>query len=137
VKLAIAITTTLGLGASAGAEVYMPECGDPGVGVYDVAWHEGGFVFYAGGRYDDGETLLVVDDCPRQRRLTMQIFDKDNIDRPKGSALFDAVDAAVRSKQRYTMGQIEAIARAAGARTTRGAAAYVSCACEKYGAESP
>ena len=136
-KQALAIIATLGLAGSAGAEVYMPECSDPGVGVYDVAWHQGGFVFYGGGQYDEGETMLVVDDCPRQLRLTMQIFEKGDIDRPKGGALFEAVDAAVRSKQRYTMGQIEAIARAAGARTKRGAATYVSCACEKYGAVSP
>lgn len=115
----------------------MPECSDPDIGFYDVVWHQGGFVFYGGGRYDDGETLLVIDDCPRQRRLTMQVFDKGDIDGPKGSALFDAVDAAVRSKQRYTLGQIQAIAKAAGARTTLGKAASVSCACEKYGAVAP
>lgn len=111
----------------------MPECSDPDVGVYDVAWHRDGFVFYGGGRYDDGETLLVLEDCKGQRRLTMRIVEKDSFDRPEGSALFDAVDKAVRSKQRYTMRQIEAIGKAAGARTRLGAADSVSCACAKYG----
>jgi hypothetical protein len=115
----------------------MPECSDPGVGVYDVAWHGGGYVFFAGGRYDDGETLLVLDDCAKQRRLTMQVFDDVNTDRPKGAALFDTVDRAVRSKQAYTMRQIEAIARKAGAKTVLGAASFRSCGCEKYGAAKP
>ncbi len=63
----------------------------------------------------------------------MQVVDKDAVEKPKGSALFDAVEKAVRSKQRYTMGQIEAIGTAAGARTKLGAAGFVSCACERYG----
>ena len=123
----------MGLCGPVGAEVYMPECSDAGVGVYDVAWHGGGFVFYAAGRYDDGETLLFVEDCPGQRRLTMRIVEAGDLDRPRGGALFDAVDRAVRSKQGYTMGQIQAIGRDAGARTKLGAADDVSCACRLYG----
>jgi hypothetical protein len=137
VRQAAAIIALLASAMSAGAEVYMPECGDPGVGVYDVAWHGGGYVFFAGGQYDAGETLLVLDDCPKQRRLTMQIFDDDKIDKPRGGALFDAVDKAVRSQQSYTMRQIEAIARKAGAKTVFGPASFTSCACEKYGAVGP
>ena len=129
----VALIAAVGLAGQAGAEVYMPECSDAGVGVYDVAWHGGGFVFYAGGSYDDGETLVVVEDCPGQRRLTMRIVEAGDLDRPKGGALFDAVDRAVRSKQGYTMGQIQAIGRDAGARTKLGAAADVSCACRLYG----
>lgn len=135
-RQALAITSALALAAPAGAEdVYMPECGDPDIGLYDVAWHQGGFVFYGAGRHDAGETLLVIEDCPRQRRLTMQVFDKGNTS--KGAALFDTVDAAVRSKRRYTMGQIQAIAREAGAKTKLGQATSVSCACFKYGAVAP
>lgn len=131
-KLA-ALIAALGLAGQAGAEVYMPECSDADVGVYDVAWHADGFVFYGGGSYDDGETLLVLEDCPRQRRLTMRIVETDDVDRPKGARLFETVERAVRSPQGYTMGQIEAMARQAGARTKLGAATQVSCACRKYG----
>lgn len=129
-----ALIAALVLAGQAGAEsVYMPECGDADVGLYDVTWHADGFVFYGGGRYDDGETLLVLEDCPRQRRLTMRIVEKGDIDRPKGEKLFETVEKAVTSRQAYTMGQIEAMARQAGASTKLGAATHVSCACEKYG----
>jgi hypothetical protein len=63
----------------------------------------------------------------------MSVIDSDIHEKPKGGALFDAVDKAVRSKQAYTMGQIAGIAREAGAKVTQGPAAYVSCACERYG----
>ncbi len=128
-----ALIVALGLAGQAGAEVYMPECSDADVGVYDVTWHADGFVFYGGGRYDAGETLLVLEDCPRAQRLTMQIVETDDIDRPKGAKLFETVEKAVMSRQAYSMGQIEAMARQAGARTKQGAATDVSCACRKYG----
>jgi hypothetical protein len=130
-----ALIAALGLAGQAGAEVYMPECSDPGVGVYDVAWHQGGFVFYASGLYDAGETLLILEDCSAQQRLTMRIVDTDIVDKPKGGALFDVVEKAVQSKQRYTMGQIAGIARETGAKVNQRKASDVSCACKTYGGQ--
>jgi hypothetical protein len=111
----------------------MPECSDAGVGVYDVAWHGGGFVFYAGAAMTTARPAGLSRIAPGQRRLTMRIVEAGDLDRPRGGALFDAVDRAVRSKQGYTMGQIQAIGRDAGARTKLGAADDVSCACRLYG----
>jgi len=103
-----------------------------GVHEYDVHWHGGGFVFYV--TWHEGAGLFL-DDCKGQRRLVMRSAEGDG---PYATyeaqrALMDVVLASLESKQRYTMGQISAVAREAGAKTKMGKADYVSCGCDLYG----
>jgi hypothetical protein len=118
----------------------LPECtpdGDEraaGIGDYSVQWHGAGFALYPAW---DEDYRLILDDCKGQRRLVMQSVRKDdpNDNAMAQMAMSDAVLAALESNQRYTMGQIQAIARQAGAKTRMGKAEYVSCACDRYGDE--
>ena len=103
-----------------------------GVSEYDVRWSGNGFVLYS--VFGD-EFWLILDDCAGQRRLKMVVAKKDTIraDLAARDRLWDAVDAALESRQQYTMGQIQAIGRDAGAKTRLVKADYVSCGCERYG----
>jgi hypothetical protein len=137
---ALAMMGILGTGQAL-ALTPIPECTpvgaerDAGVGEYTVAWHGGGFVLYASW---DAQYRLFLDDCKGQRRLEMQSAKKtDPTDNAMAQdALYSAVSAALESKQRYTMRQIQAIAREAGAKTRMGKADYVSCGCDRYGGEN-
>jgi hypothetical protein len=105
-----------------------------GVSEYSVSWHGNGFALYS--QWSD-DYQLVLDDCEGQRRLLMTAPKLGNVNDTAiaQDLMFNAVFAALESRQRYTMGQIQAIARKAGAKTTLGAAGYVSCACERWGNE--
>jgi hypothetical protein len=105
-----------------------------GVSEYSVTWHSNGFVLYPDWAKD---YRLILDDCKGQRRLEMTAPKLgDATDRAIAQdAMFDAVNAALDSKQRYTMRQIQVIARQAGAKTRMGRAEYVSCGCDRYGNE--
>jgi hypothetical protein len=137
--LALAMVGLLATG-QAQALTPIPECVPEGaeraagVGEYTVAWHGGGFVLYTSW---DVEYRLFLDDCKGQRRLMMQSARQDDPTETAMAqdALYEAVSAALESKQRYTMGQIRAIARATGARTKLGKASYVSCGCDRWGDE--
>ena len=103
---------------------------DAGVGVYDVGWHEGGFVFnhpYASGGYQ-----RVLDDCRNGRRLVMTLRPKGtNSDiRDAESAFHERLPGALTSKQPCTMGRFRSLAKSAGAATKLGRAAYESCGCQ-------
>jgi hypothetical protein len=118
----------------------LPECvtdgaeREAGLGEYSVNWHGSGFVAYTAW---SGDYRMFLDDCKRQLRLVMTV--EPQVDRDATAqmqfALDDAIYGALNSKQRYTMAQIEAIARKVGATTQRGRASYVSCACELWGDE--
>jgi hypothetical protein len=121
----------------------LPECSATGaeraagIGEYSTRWHGNGFVLYPSWVAETGEYRLILDDCKGQRRLVMTSV---KLDDPTANAdaerkMDDAVMAALESKQRYGMGQIQAIARQAGAKTKPGKATYVSCACDRYGDE--
>lgn len=136
---ALAILGILGTGQAA-ALTPLPECTPEGAeraaGIYDysVQWHGGGFVLYPAW---DEEYRLILDDCKGQRRLIMQSVKlaDPNDNAMAQTVLFDAVIGALESRQRYTMGQIQAIAREAGAKTRMGKAPYVSCGCDRWGDE--
>lgn len=121
----------------------LPECTTSGaeraagVNDYSTRWHGNGFVLYPSWFEGTGDYRLILDDCKRQRRLviTSVKLDDPNANADAERKMDDAVTAAVESQQRYTMGQIQAIAREAGAKTMLGRATYVSCGCERYGNE--
>jgi hypothetical protein len=105
-----------------------------GVSEYTVSWHGNGFVFYTSW---DEDYRLILDDCKGQRRLVMTAPKRGDVnDRAIAQdAMYAAVSAALESKQRYTLRQIQAIAREAGAKTRVDRAGYVSCGCDRYGDE--
>jgi hypothetical protein len=119
----------------------LPECsatGDEraaGIGEYSTRWHGNGFVLYPSWFEGTGDYRLILDDCNNQRRLVMTSvkLDDPNANADAERKMDEAVTAAMESKQRYTMGQIQAIAREAGAKTKLGKATYISCACDRYG----
>jgi hypothetical protein len=104
---------------------------------YDPAEIAPGWVIYSHATYTDSgpdvETL-VLESCAAGVRLVAEIrFDPNAID--AGYAVSDAVHAAVRgaadggNPQTYSLDQIAALARAAGAETQVGNSPYRSCAC--------
>lgn len=119
----------------------LPECSATGaeraagIGEYSTRWHGNGFVLYPSWVSETGEYRLILDDCRGQRRLMMTSvkLDDPNANADAERKMDDAVTAALESKQRYGIGQIQAIARQAGAKTKLGKATYVSCACDRYG----
>jgi hypothetical protein len=115
----------------------MPEGAEraAGIGEYSTRWHGNGFVLYPNWVSETGEYRLILDDCKGQRRLIMTSvkLDDPNANADAERKMDDAVQGAVESKQRYTMRQIQAIAREAGAKTKLGTATYVSCGCDRYG----
>jgi hypothetical protein len=121
----------------------LPECSPAGaeraagIGEYSTRWHGNGFALYPSWVSETGEYRLILDDCKGQRRLVMTSvkLDDPNANADAERKMDDAVQAALESKQRYTMGQIQAIAREAGAKTKLGRATYQSCACDRYGDE--
>ncbi|MCU0829769.1 MAG: hypothetical protein MUE52_20915 [Tabrizicola sp.] len=139
---ALAIMGILGAG-QAMALTPLPECVPEGaeraagIGEYSTRWHGNGFVLYPSWAADTGEYRLILDDCKGERRLVMTSvkLDDPNANADAERKLDEAVQAALVSKQRYSMGQVQAIARDAGAKTKLGKATYVSCGCDRYGDE--
>jgi hypothetical protein len=121
----------------------LPECISTGaeraagIGEYSTRWHGNGFALYPHWVSETGEYRLILDDCKGQRRLVMTSvrLDDPNANADAERKMDEAVQAALDSKQRYSMGQIQAIARQAGAKTRLGKATYQSCACDRYGDE--
>jgi hypothetical protein len=121
----------------------LPECSATGaeraagIGEYSTRWHGNGFVLYPSWVSETGEYRLILDDCKGQRRLVMTSvkLDDPNANADAERRMDDAVQTALASKQRYTMGQIQAIAREARAKTQLAKAAYQSCACDRWGDE--
>jgi hypothetical protein len=119
----------------------LPECSATGaeraagIGEYSTRWHGNGFVLYPNWVADSGDYQLILDDCKGQRRLVMTSvkLDDPNANADAERKMDDAVQAALDSKQRYSMGQIQAIAREAGAKAKLGKATWQSCACDRYG----
>jgi hypothetical protein len=119
----------------------LPECSATGaeraagIGEYSTRWHGNGFVLYPNWVADSGDYQLILDNCQGQRRLIMTSvrLDDPNANADAERRMDDEVMAALESKQRYTMGQIAAFAREAGAKIKLGKASYVSCACVLYG----
>jgi hypothetical protein len=128
--------------AQAQALTPLPQCSATGaeraagIGEYSTRWHGNGFVLYPSWESGTGEYRLILDDCNGQRRLVMTSVKRDDPDANAEAErrMDDAVMAALESKQRYRMGQIQAIARDAGAKTKVGRAGYVSCGCTLFGA---
>jgi hypothetical protein len=119
----------------------LPECSATGaeraagIGEYSTRWHGNGFVLYPNWVADTGDYQLILDDCNGHRRLVMTSvkLDDPNANADAERKMDDAVQVAMESKQRYSMGQIQAIAREAGAKTKMGRATYVSCGCGLWG----
>jgi hypothetical protein len=135
---ALAIMAVLAAGQAA-AELPPQECHDEGVGGYDIIWHNGGFVLYPG-RYTHEDYRLTLEDCPGDRALQIVLLYQgdDLVEKwDRDEVLIAAVEKALQSQQRYTLGQIAAIARDAGARTKITTLPYESCACATYGTVNP
>lgn len=104
---------------------------------YSPAWAQGGFVYYQLTSRASDRTTFVLDDCTGGRRLTMQPAGWSAPDFETRSAgqvrLHDTIATALESAKGYSMEQIRALARGAGARASLAAAKYESCACKVRG----
>lgn len=139
VTQALSVMVALAAAGPAAAEVPLQECHDDAVGGYDIIWHHGGFVLYPG-RYSHADYRLTLEDCPGDRALQIVLAyaGSDLVEKwDQDEALIAAVEKALQSKRRYTMGQIAAIARENGARTRIAPLGYESCACATYGTVNP
>ncbi len=136
----IAITAVVMLAGAAQAMVPVPECtasgaeAKAGVTDYSTAWHGGGFVLY---QVWSDRARLYLDDCVNARRLVMTPPKSRDTARAidNEQAVYLAVRSALDATEAYTMAQIGAVARKAGARTALAAARYESCACDLYGSQ--